>query len=560
MTLHELQAALIAKNLDAYIVSRNNMFLGQDVLPAENKIQELTNFSGSAGTLLVFRNKALLFVDGRYELQAALEVDSSNVEVICTKESLAAWIQNNLHDPCKIAYNPWCHSISEVDYWSRALKRHTFIDDKWQLLGSRLAVAEPEIFELKPQFSGITMDEKISYLTAFMRDKQLDAFFISEADCVSWLTNLRSHTLSDTPLLRAFALVNAQGEISLFTNDFNQIEVELAKYKGQSIGLAFGQTPKQLQNIMKDHKIWLNNMTNPIQMWKAVKNPVEIAGFKQAHLRDAAAVVNFLYWLEHHWSNQTELSVVDRLYEFRKGGQNFYGNSFETIAAFNANGAIVHYQPHAATDLPLAPGGVLLLDSGAQYYDGTTDITRTIAIGRNQSPAIIDSFTQVLKAHIAAASTLFPAGTVGSAIDAVCRSQLWRFGKDYNHGTGHGVGHFLNVHEGPFSLSSRSSSAPLAAGMITSIEPGYYQADAYGIRIENLNLIENTLAANNQTMLKFTPLTLVPIDKRLINKYLLTAQEITWLNDYHRLVWQQIAPLINDDVKDWLQEACAPLD
>ena len=353
MTLAELQKALIKFNLDAYIVTRNNMFLGQDILPEENKVRELCGFSGSAGNMIVFRDKAFLFVDGRYELQAQMEVDASDIAVVCTRESLATWMQNNLAEPCTIAYDPWCHSVSEVDYWNRSLKRHTFVEDGHRLLGSRLSAKECEIFEHDIRFAGISMDEKISYLTEFMQKSKLDAFFISECDAVSWLLNLRSDCLPDTPIIRAFALVDKSGEVSLFTNDFKKIEVELAAYKGLNIGLTYNQTPRQIQSIMKNHKIWMSNIPDPIQLWKAVKNPIEISGFKNAHRRDAVAVIKFLYWLEHNWQGCNELDVVRKLHEFRAAEELFYSNSFETIAAFGPDGAIVHYQPTPQTNREL---------------------------------------------------------------------------------------------------------------------------------------------------------------------------------------------------------------
>lgn len=559
MTLSDLQKALIKNNLDAYIITRNNMFLGQDILPAENKLFELTNFSGSAGNLIVFRDDAVLLVDGRYELQASLEVDTSKIKVVCTKETIATWIQNNLTDPCNIAFDPWCHSINEVDYWNRALKKHSFIEDSKQLLGSRLSNKEVEIFEQDIKFSGISTDEKVSYLTNFMREKQLDAFFLSSCDSVSWLMNLRSDCLPDTPVIRAFALIDKDGGISLFTNDFKKIETELAACRNLNIGLTYGQTPKQIQTIMKNHRIWLVNFPDPVQGWKAVKNPVELSGFIRAHHRDGLAVTRFLHWLDNNWQGQDEQSIEQKLYQFRSSGEYFYGNSFETIAASGSNGAIVHYHATDASNRTLQEGSMLLLDSGAQYYDGTTDITRTIAIGKPSSE-MIESFTEVLKAHIACASAIFPAGTSGCSLDALARAQLWQSGKDYNHGTGHGVGHFLNVHEGPHSLSPRSTSVPLAAGMITSIEPGYYKAGEYGIRIENLAVVKNADDDRfTMPMLKFEPLTLAPIDKRLINKYLLTNKEIAWLDNYHHQVFRQLAPELDLDVRKWLEQACSPL-
>lgn len=561
MNLSEFQSQLKPNGLDAYIVTRNNMFLGQDILQEENKIEALTGFSGSAGTLLAFTDKAYLFVDGRYTLQAAQEVDTNAVTVITTNgESLATWMQNNLQESFKIAYNPWCHSISEVDYWNRALKKHFFIEDTQNLLGPLLSSQEAEIFEHDIEFCGVSMDEKLSLLTDFINKNELEAYFITDCDAVSWLTNLRSHCLPDTPIIRAFALVDRNGEVSLFTNDFNKIEAELAAYQGKTIGVAYNHTPRKLQILMKNHKIWLENLANPIQNWKAIKNPVEIQGIKRAHHRDAIAMVKFLAWFDKNWQGQDELSVAEKLHEFRAKGENFFSNSFETIAGFASNGAIVHYRPQAKTNKKLETKSVLLIDSGAQYYDGTTDITRTIAVGSPIPQEMIDSFTQVLKAHIALASAYFPLGTPGGALDSLARAQLWQFGKVYNHGTGHGVGCFSNVHEGPQSISSRSSAAPLQENMINSIEPGYYKEGHYGIRIENLVRIIKAPQSDFETpMLKFEPLTLVPIDKRLINKYLLNKRETGWLNDYHHLVYESLADDLDKEHQNWLKEACSPL-
>lgn len=555
MTMHDLQTALIKNNCDAYIVTRGNMFLGQDTLDEENKIKELCGFSGSAGTLLVFRDKAVLLVDGRYELQAAMEVDPASVSVVCTNDTVATWINNNQEQPCTFAYDPWCHSVSEVDYWNWALKKHTFTPDVKQILGPRLSKTEPEIFEHEIRFAGLSMNEKISRLTAFMETNRLDAYFMTECDAVSWLMNLRSNCLPDTPLLRAYALIGIDGSVSLFTNDFRTIEAELSAYNGKHIGIAFNQTPKQIYTVMKNQRIYPVNLANPVQNWKAVKNAVELQGFRDAHIRDGAAIVKFLRWLEDNRQQTDELGVVAKLHEFRSANENFFSSSFATIAASGPNGAIVHYHPGPRSNRKLDNDSLLLLDSGAQYYDGTTDITRTIALGK-PAAEMVDSFTQVLKAHIAAATAVFPETTPGIAIDSIARGRLWKFGKDYKHGTGHGVGHFLNVHEGPQRLAAYGASYPLSANMITSIEPGYYQAGAYGIRIENLAVIT---AAECPGYLKFEPLTFVPIDKRLINKYLLSRQEQTWLNDYHRQVADKLSPLLAGEDLTWLRQVCTPL-
>ena len=558
MTLLEIQNYLSQSGYDAYILTRNNMFLGQDILPEENKILALSGFSGSAGNLIICPNKSYLLVDGRYELQASQEVDQTQIEVVCTNDSIATWINNNFLTPFKIAYNPWCHSVNEVDYWQRVLKKHTFIADNSEIFGSRLTIKDVHIFEHDIEFCGISTEEKISYLTNFIHEHNLDAYFISACDSVSWLLNLRSNLLADTPIFRAFALIDKDGNVSLFTNDMNKIKKELSAFKNQTIGISYAKTPKQIQLLMKGQKIWLENISNPIDEWKAIKNSIELSGIKNAHLRDGIAMVKFLYWLENNWSSQDELSIVKKLRSFREKEAHFYSDSFGTIAAFGPNGAIVHYQPTSKTNLKLTKDSVLLLDSGAQYFDGTTDITRTIAIG-TPSDDIRDSFTQVLKAHIAASSAVFPEGTSGSVIDAITRAQLWQFGKEYHHGTGHGVGCFLSVHEGPFSLSSKNTH-PLKAGMITSIEPGFYKTGEYGIRIENLAyIVSEPNIQSEMNLLRFEPLTLVPLDKRLINKYLLSSAEIKWLNTYHADVYQKLHKHLDSKTAKWLQQACAPL-
>lgn len=561
MKLNELQSNLSAQKIDALIVSRNNQFLGQDILIEENRLYQLTGFDGSAGNLIVFADKkSVLFVDGRYELQAAQQTDPSQVEVVITNGStLATWMQNNLSQKMTIAYNPWCHPINEVEYWNRNLKNINFIEDRKNLSGAILSAKECNIFEHDICFSGISMDEKISRFTSFIAESKLDAYLITTCDAVSWLLNLRSDCLPDTPIVRAYALINAAGEVSLFTNDFAKLEEELDHYRGKTIGTAFNQTPSAILGLMKSRKIWLDNLANPIMLWKAIKNPVELSNLQTAHQRDAAAVIRFLIWLENNWSTQSELSVVNKLYEVRSQGENFFSNSFETIAGYAAHGAIVHYRPTAESNLPLTGGSLLLLDSGAQYYDGTTDITRTIAIG-TPSPQMIKDFSTVLKAHINLSSTYFPEGTSGQALDTLARAPLWKQGHNYNHGTGHGVGFFLNVHEGPQNISSRGASAPLQEDMITSIEPGCYLESQYGIRLENLVKIQKLKDTQTSLpLLKFVPLTQVPLDKRLIDKYLLNQEEINWLNSYHQEVYQQISPLLQPVEQKWLQEACSPL-
>lgn len=564
MTLTELQSLLKKHNYDAYIVTRNNMYLGQDILPEENKIMELTGFSGSAGQLIVFQDKTTLLVDGRYEIQSKLETNPDEVDIIVTKNKCWGYIKKHFKDKKKItvAYNPWCHSIQDINFNQEYFQEFKLMEDKYNLLGSQLSTKVSTIFEHKIEYAGISREEKISLIVDFLKKAELDAYLFTAADSVSWLLNLRSDCLADTPLVRAYVLIDKNANYILFGDHIEGITVQplsalekaLRKYKKNKLGLDVLKTPQKIASLKPDYKF----LSDPVYELKAVKNPIELQGMKNAHLRDAIAVVNFLHWLDNNWQGKTELDIVEKLYSFRKKNELFYSNSFETIAGFGSNGAIVHYQPKTETNLELKAGSLLLLDSGAQYFDGTTDITRTIAIGIPNAKMVND-FTTVLKCHIELASAYFPEKTSGSRLDSICRRQLWVLGKDFNHGTGHGVGCFLNVHEGPQNIAS-GSHKDFVPGMITSIEPGYYKEGEYGIRIENLFYVDKVKNETIETpMLKFEYLTLVPIDKRLINKYLLSDGEKEWLNLYHQSVFEKLQNFLTDEVKEWLKEACSPI-
>ena len=315
MTLTELQQQLAAQKLDACIITRNNQFLGQDILPEENRLQRLTGFSGSAGNLLVFRDRAFLFTDGRYELQAARETDPEQVEVVITNgQSLGSWLQNHTESQkLRIAFNPWCHTVSETDFWKRTLKNIEFVEDAGLLSAALLSAKECNIFEHDIEFAGISMDEKIADLTEFMRQNKLDAFLLTACDSVSWLLNLRSDCLPDTPIVRAFAFINALGEVSLFTTDFTKLESELKNYKNRTVGMDCKRSPRALFSLMKKHKIWIENLPDPVQNRKAVKNPVEISGLRKAHLRDGAAVVRLLIWLEQNYNGQLQIELREEV-------------------------------------------------------------------------------------------------------------------------------------------------------------------------------------------------------------------------------------------------------
>lgn len=576
MTLEELQATLKKHKLDAYIITRNNMFIGQDLLDEENRILELTGFTGSAGTLIVTPQSATLIVDGRYKIQAVQEIDINKIQVLCHfNQSIYKWVGLNIGEKkAQIAYNSWTTPIEEPQRWQSSFPEITFIPDASEIFDNNLNLKTSNVFEHKIEFSGIESIEKIASITQYNQRQKLDAYLFTAADSVSWLLNLRSDCLPHSPIFRAYALVDKSGEVTIFSDNtkldfepqagqiflpFKSLEKVLKSYKKKNIGLDFETAPLAIKTLCDKFEVNTHRWFNPILRPKAYKNPIEIAGIEKAHLRDGTALCKFLYWFSNNSSGQTELDIVAKLHEFRSLQENFFSESFGTIAGFGSNGAIVHYQPKAETNQTLVPGSLLLLDSGAQYYDGTTDVTRTLTVGQ-PSQEMIDNFTLVLKAHLALASAYFPEQTNGIALDKIARSVMWRQGKNYNHGTGHGVGCFLNVHEGPQNMGNSSAQHTITENMILSIEPGYYKDENYGIRIENLARI---IPVNNpdftEPFYQFKILTLAPIDKRLVNKYLMSSEEISWLNNYHKEVFEKVSPFINKDEKTWLKDACSPL-
>ncbi len=565
MNINEIKTYLTKKKYDALLITRNNQFLGQDLLSSENKIEILTGFKGSAGSLIITQQKAFLFVDGRYEIQAKQQTNSNEVDVICCKANgITQWLKANFDGKAKIEYNSWCVSAKQIDDLKTFLPKIKF-------------VAKPELFDLETahifiheqQYCGKTCEEKKEQLITFLKNNNYQACFLGAADSVSWLTNLRSDALPDTPVARIMALLKDNGELTLFADNLEfpkdnshkvlslrKIDKEIANIKELNLALDFEYTPDAIRKIAEKYNIKLHNLTDPCLILKAIKNETELKGIINAHLRDGIAVCKLLYWLEQNKNQKlNEYDIVEKIHELRYQQPLFYSESFPTIAGSGPNAAIIHYQPEKNNCSSLIQNSVLLLDSGGQYFNGTTDITRTIAIGM-PSKEIIEKFTVVLKAHIALATAKFPVGVSGSVLDTICRSVMWRKNLDYKHGSGHGVGCFLNVHEGPQNLSMGKSAYPLAKNMIVSIEPGYYQEGEFGIRIENLAKISND---EHSQMLNFSILSLAPIDKRLIDKYLLESEEIQWLNNYHQNVYQKISPYLEEDEKVWLEKVCSSL-
>lgn len=558
MNFENIKNKLISENLDAYLIGYGNRFIGQDVLPEEHKLQYICGFSGSAGMLAVTPKQAYLFVDGRYELQARQEVDLSNITVInkapCLK-NVCAFLKE--FGCGLVGYDGM--SISALE-----LKNVRDLGLKLKDVGDWVNINSLTKINLEKrslEYAGLASSDKMQPLKRLLTQNSADYYLLTAVDSVSWLLNIYAKDLPCSPVVRAYAVIGKNGLVTLVGDNlqtelpvlsFVDFEKWLAENSSKKFIYDQSSTPVRLQNLLKNSM----EAMDVCQVLKAEKNETELAGMIACHKRDGVALIQLLYWLDNNWKGKTELDVVEKLHEFRQQQNLFFSESFETIAGTAENGAIVHYQPTIKTNKILQENSLLLLDSGGQYLDGTTDVTRTIALGQPTSEMIHD-FTLVLKGHIALSQAVFPEGTCGLCLDALARRPLWREGKDFKHGTGHGVGCFGNVHEGPNRISSNGSLYGFKKNMITSIEPGYYKENAYGIRIENL--VYSKVSAEHENYLEFEPLTLVPIDKRLIDVYLLDSGERDWLNNYHRKVYESLAACVNDNVKKWLKASCSPL-
>ncbi len=558
MNIKSIRKKLKEERLNGCLITLGNMFIDEDILPEENRIMALTGFSGSYALLFITPAKAYLFVDGRYEIQAKKEINFRQTEIVKLSEiCFADWLKKNMpKTSARISYNPWTLSLQNLAELQTRFPQTEFVPETGADM--LLSPKKVKVFVHQKKNAGLSVKEKLALVCAYLKKQKLDAFLVTSAAASSWLINLRSDALPYTPLLRAYVLVEKSGAHKVFAENtdlkealpFGGLQKELSKYG--RLGADFTTAPAMLKTIAHE----IINTPDEIITLKAVKNPTELKGFRNAHLRDGVALTKFMYWLSKNYKGKSETDIADKLLNFRQKELNFFSESFATIAGFGSNAAIVHYHACKETAAELKKGSVLLLDSGGQYFDGTTDVTRTIALG-DPTPDMIEKNTLVLKAHIALASAVFPENTAGNELDLLARQPLLKQGLDYEHGTGHGVGFFSDVHEGPARISIHAKkSAPLAAGMVTSIEPGYYKENAFGIRIENLYYVK---PAKNPKFLNFAVLTLALLDKKLINKYLLSADELDWLNRYHRQVFLSLKKYLTKQELEWFKDACAPL-
>ena len=588
--LTALRHALVESNIDGFIVPRSDEYQGEYVPACAQRLAWLTGFTGSAGTAVILMDRAALFVDGRYTLQAKMEVDEALYETIPTANiSTEKWLMDELADGSRFGYDPHLHNRVQAQRLRKTCESagSILVPVKINPLDSVWATQPPPPISAAmghgEHFTGQSLREKCVQIGKHISDAGSEATVLTMTDSIAWLLNLRGGDIEFTPLTLAFAILHRNSSVDLFM-DVRKCAPDLVSHLGTHVTIhpseAFEAALNRLRDEVKQIQIdpstasdWVCQQlmggkakiieaTDPCALPKAIKNTVELHGARAAHLRDGAALTRFLHWINNELENRqvTEIDASDQLEKFRQQGENFQGLSFPTISGSGKHGAIVHYRATDQSNRALQPGELYLVDSGAQYLDGTTDVTRTIAVG-NPSEEMRDRFTRVLKGHIAIALALFPTGTVGGQLDTLARQALWDAGLDYEHGTGHGVGSFLSVHEGPHRISKNLSGPPLRAGMIVSNEPGYYKPGAYGIRIENLVVVveHDRPAGGEKDLLGFETLTWAPIDRRLVKIDLLNERESTWLNDYHSKVQENLAPFLNSEEAAWLESATAPM-
>jgi Xaa-Pro aminopeptidase len=589
--LQALLAELQRRVLDGFLVPRADEHQGEYVPPHAQRLAWLTGFTGSAGLAIVYKRGSAIFVDGRYTLQVQNQVDTDLFEVQHLMEQPPKqWLAEKPQHGEKIGYDPWLHTPQEVEELAAACAQAgaEFIACDSNPLDTVWAdQPEPPLAPVLPhplQYAGESSSDKRERIGKILSDKKVDAAVITLPDSIAWLLNVRGGDVERSPLPLSFAVIHTDGHVDLFLDE-RKIANGLQQHLGnhvtilppQRLGPALdelglvGKTvqfdpktaPAWVRERLSNAKARLVKADDPCLLPKACKNETEINGTRTAHHRDGIALARFFHWLAESSpdGNIDEIMAEQRLAQFRADSGQLKDLSFDTISGSGANGAIVHYRVSEQSNKKLAAGTLYLVDSGAQYLDGTTDVTRTVAIGQPTAEHR-DRFTRVLKGHIALATARFPKGTTGSQLDILARQALWQAGLDYDHGTGHGVGSYLGVHEGPQRISKIPNTVALQPGMIVSNEPGYYKTGEYGIRIENLVTVTaaHGIEGGERPMHAFETLTLAPIDRNLVEKDLLSEAELAWLNDYHARVWNEIGPNLQDeDSRNWLQQATQPI-
>lgn len=583
---HEISIA----GFDGFLVPMSDEYQSEYIPPCAQRVAFLSGFSGSAATIVVLKDKAAFFTDSRYTLQASQQVPQDLYSVFDTAATLPyAWLGEHAEKGAKIAYDPWLHSADGVERLKKALSAvgavavpvaRNLVDMIWD---DQPAPPAAPICAHDLAYAGRSSADKRREIADVLKKKKLAAVVITDASSVAWLLNVRGGDVANTPLPLSRAILKDDATAQWFV-DARKLTENLPALLGAQVDILSPKDfPAALDRLAREGlpvlvdpssaSSWITDYLDaaggkiergedPCDLPRAIKNATELDGMRTAHRRDGAALTNFLAWLDQHWeaSSVTELDAERKLESFRAATSHYRGPSFDTISGVGEHGAIVHYRATEESNAPFLSGQLYLLDSGGQFLDGTTDVTRTVAIG-TPSAEMRDRNTRVLKGHIALASIRFPEGTTGADIDVLARQYLWAAGLDYGHGTGHGVGCYLGVHEGPHAISKRNKVL-LKPGMIVSDEPGYYKESHYGIRIESLLTVVEVhgLADAEHKMLGFETLTLAPIDRRLIEVSMLTKAEVIWLDAYHRRVRQELHSLVSDATVPWLETATLPIE
>lgn len=596
--LAALREELKRRKLDGFVIPISDEHMSEYIGGYAQRLAWLTGFGGSAGSAVVLKDKAAMFIDGRYTIQVREQVDGKLYDYCQVPQvSMGKWIAENAPEGARIGFDPWLHTKGWADQVGKALAKK----------GGELVAVESNpvdaVWADQPEPStaaalihtdehaGRSSAEKRAEVADWLKGEGYDAAVISALDSIAWLLNIRGEDVERTPVALSYLIAHDDGTAELFIAP-EKVTPELEKHLGNAVTIrargefegALGAMKGKTVSVDPDYGVaaifrLLGDAgatpvaeRDPVILPKAIKNPVEQEGHRRAQERDGAAVARYLHWLSvaAPKGGETELSAAAKLQEFRLATGALKDNSFDTISAAGPHAAIPHYRVDEESNLPIEPGSVFLCDSGGQYLDGTTDITRTVWIAGPDGSAEPtaeqkDRFTRVLKGHIAIDRATFPQGTNGSQLDAFARQFLWRAGVDYGHGTGHGVGSYLGVHEGPQRISKASggqagTDQELYAGMILSNEPGYYKGGEYGIRIENLILtVTRDIPGGEGDWLGFETLTFVPIDRTLVDRSLLTGEEIAWWNAYHAKTREILAPQLDGEALAWLDEACHPL-
>lgn len=584
-----LRTAMKRQDLDGILLPRADRHQNEYVPGSEERIAWLTGFTGSAGFLVVLADKAVLFTDGRYTLQAREQTDPAIFTIVNSTETApSAWLEQNLAAGARLGYDPWLHTAEGAERLAKACTKagatlvplgENPVDAIWT---DRPAPPLGQVVLHDARFAGEGADEKLKRIATEIAKQRADALVMSDPHNVAWTFNIRGADVAHTPLPLAFAVIPRDGRPTLYLDgrklsnsvrdrlaalsdlrEPDALTADLAKLGATQASVLLDQATAAdaLTKLVEQAGGKIVRAPDPVTALKAVKNATEITGAKAAQARDGAAMARFLAWFDREAprGELTEIAAVEALETFRRDSNLLKDVSFPSISGAGPNGAVVHYRVTRKTNRPIKSGDLFLIDSGGQYEDGTTDITRTIAVGK-PTQEMRARFTQVLKGHIAIARAVFPDGISGSQLDTLARQYLWQAGVDFDHGTGHGVGSYLSVHEGPARIS-KLGTAPLKRGMILSNEPGYYKEGAFGIRIENLVLVIEApqIPGAEKPMNAFETITLAPIDRRLIDASLMTADEIAWLDSYHAQVAETVGPLVDKETRNWLAAATRPL-